>query len=217
MKTPKASSSRLVTVLAIVGIVGPILFWTLLLLAQSLHPSYDAWKESISRLELGPFGWLQTMNFYLITIFIVAFGVAVYLGIAKSRISRIASLLLVVMGLAHLLSAVFQVDVDPSGPKSIAYITHNMAFIISMALFPFAAFMLVPNLWSDVRWRPFAFLTIVAGTMVLMLELAWLVSQPIGSHLIDTWFGTYERILFSIQLAWMVMISTRLLHIGHRL
>ena len=211
------SSSRIVTVLAIVGIVGPVFFWALLLLVQSLHPGYDAWKESISRLELGPFGWLQTMNFFLITIFIVAFGVAVYLGIAKSRISQIASLLIVVMGLAHLLSAVFQVDVDPSGPKSIAYIIHNIAFIISMALFPFAVLMLVPNLWSDERWHFFAFLTIVAGASVIMLELAWLVSQSIDSHLFDPWFGTYERILFSIQLAWMIIMSTRLLYINYRL
>ena len=217
MKTLKATSSRLVTVLAIAGIVGPILFWALLLLAQSLNPDYDAWKVSISRLTFGPLGWLQTMNFYLIAIFIVAFGMAVYLGIAKSRISRIASLLLVVMGVAHLLLAIFQVDVNPSDPKSIAYITHNLATIISLALFPLAVLMLVPNLWSDVRWRPFAFLTIVAGTVMLMLELTWLVSELIGSNMIDPWFGTYERILFSIPFAWMIIISTRLLHIGHRL
>lgn len=216
MKTRRAKSSRVVTALAIAGVVGPILFWALLLLAQSLHPGYDAWEDSTSRLIFGPFGWLQTMNFYLIALFIAAFGAAVYLGIAKSRIARIASLLLVVMGFAQLLTAVFPVDVDPFGPKSMAYIIHNLAFIVSAASFPFGAFMLVPNLWSDARWRPFAYLTLAAATVVLILGLVWLVSRPIEPHLIDSWFGVYERILFSIPLAWMIVISTRLLYLGHR-
>ena len=207
----KGGGRRVLTALAVVGIVGPILFWVLLLLAQSLHPGYNPWENSVSRLIFGQFGWLQTVNFGLLTLFTAAFGVAVYLCIAKSFVGRLASLLLVLMGLAQLLTTLFRVDVNPLGPKSLAYSIHNWVFIISAGSFPFGALLLVPSLWSDKRWRPFAYTTIAAVVADLSLELLWLVSRPFQPHLIDPWFGVYERILLSIPLAWMIIISIRLL------
>jgi len=40
----KGKNHNLLTAIAVVGIIGPILFWVLLLLAQSLHPGYDPWE-----------------------------------------------------------------------------------------------------------------------------------------------------------------------------
>jgi len=48
---------RLLTTLAIVSITGPVLFWLILLLAQSLYPGYDPAAASISRLIFGHFGY----------------------------------------------------------------------------------------------------------------------------------------------------------------
>ena len=205
------SGRRVLTALAVVGIVGPIFFWVLLLLAQSLHPGYNPWENSISRLIFGPFGWLQTVNFCLLTLFTAAFGVVVYLCIAKSFVGRLAASLLIIMGLAQLLTTIFRVDVNPSGPKSLAYSIHNWVFISSAGSFPFGSLLLVPSLWSDRHWRPLAYATIAAAVADLSLELLWLVSRPFQPHLIDPWFGVYERVLLSIPLAWMVIISVRLL------
>ena len=206
----------MLTALAVVGIAGPVLFWALLLLAQSLHPGYDPWEDSVSRLIFGPFGWLQTTNFCFLTLFAAAFGAAVYLRIAKSLVGRLASLLLVLMGLAQLLTAVFRVDVNPYGLKSLAYSIHNAVFIVTAGSFPFGALLLVPSLWSDERWRPFAHTTVAAAAAALALELIWLVSRPIQPHLLDPWFGVYERILLSIPFAWMIVISVRLLFLSRR-
>lgn len=207
----KGRNHNLLTAIAVAGIIGPILFWVLLLLAQSLHPGYDPWEDSVSRLIFGRFGWLQTANFCFLTLFTAAFGAAVYIYIAKSVLSRFASLLLIFMGLAQLLTAVFHVDVNPIGTKSLAYDIHNWVFIVSAGSFPFGALLLVPCLWSDKRWRPFAYTTIIAVIVVLALDLLWLVSRPIEPHLIDPWFGVYERILLSVPLAWMIAISARIL------
>jgi len=62
---------------------GPLLFWTILLVSQWLHPGYDAWVDSISRLIFGKYGWLQTMNFYLLTLFSAAFGILMYISVAS--------------------------------------------------------------------------------------------------------------------------------------
>jgi hypothetical membrane protein len=212
----KGECHGLLTALVVVSIVGPAIFWGLLLLAQSLHPGYDPWEDSISRLIFGQFGWLQTMNFCLLTLFTAAFGAAVYICIAKSIVSRLASLLLVLMGLAQLLTAVFQVNVNPYAPKSLAYDIHNWVLIISAGCFPFGALLSVPSLWSDKHWHPFAYATIAAGVAALSLDLLWLVSRPIEPHLIDPWFGVYERILLSIPLAWIIIISVRLLFLIRR-
>ena len=217
MKRGSVVTRGIIVGLATAGIVGPILFWAILLLAQSLHPGYDAWENSVSRLIFGPFGWLQTMNFCLLTVFTAAFGVAVYMGIARSRVARIASMLIIVMGFAQLFTAVYRVDVNPNGPKSLAYVIHNTVFMVSAGSFPVGASLLIPNLWSDKHWRPLAYFTIGAAGVVLALELLWLFSRPIQPHLIDPWFGFYERMLFSIPFAWMMAMSARLLYINRHI
>lgn len=212
----KGIAPAVLATLAFVGIAGPVLFWALLLLAQSLYPGYDTWTTSISRLIFGPFGWLQTLNFYLLAVFTAAFGMAVYLSVAKSSIARIGSVLLILMGVAQLLTAVFRVDVNSSTPRSLAYTIHDSVFLVSAASFPIGALLLLPNLWTEKRWHPFAWVTITAAVTVLLLDLAWLFSRPFDPQLINAWFGGYERILFSIIFVWMMVISTRLLYLSRQ-
>jgi hypothetical membrane protein len=212
----QAGRPRAVTILAAVSTAGPVLFWGLLLLAQSLHPGYNPWEDSVSRLIFGPSGWVQTANFCLLTVFTAAFGAAVYLYIAKSFIGQLGSMFLVLIGLAQLLTAIFRVDVNPSGPNSLAYSIHKSIFMVSAGAFPFGALLLLPSLWSDRRWRSFTYPTVAAAASALALELVWLLSRNTSPHLIDPWFGVYERILLSIPLAWMILISARLFFLSRR-
>ncbi len=212
MKTNKLGGSEIITVLALAGIAGPILFWALLLIAQSLHPGYDALENSVSRLIFSPFGWVQTMNYCLLALFTAAFGMMVYLGIAQSRTARMGSLLLMVMGLIPLLVAMFRVDVNPSGLNSLPYIIHKVVAVVGGVSFPLGALLLVPELRSDERWRCVSPFTVAAAGVILTLQLGE-ASVFIVPHLIDPWFGLYERVLLSIPLAWMMLVSARFLYI----
>lgn len=204
---------RLLTTLAIVSITGPVLFWLILLLAQSLYPGYDPAAASISRLIFGRYGWLQTFNFCLLMVFTVAFGTGVYISIVKSKAGKLASALFIIMGLAQLATAIFRVNQDPFAPKTIAYNIHNWVFLTTAAAFPIGALLLVPSLKADKRWRLFAGFTIATGITALTLGLYWVVAHPLAPQLINPWFGIYERILLSIPLVWIIVISTRLLWI----
>jgi hypothetical membrane protein len=206
---------RLLNTLAIASITGPILFWLILLMAQSLYPGYNPAAASISRLIFGRYGWLQTLNFCLLMVFTVAFGITVYIGIATSKAGKLASALFILMGLAQLATAIFRVNQDPFAPKTIAYNIHNWVFLTTAAIFPIGALLLVPSLKADKRWRPFTGLTIATGITALVLGLYWVVAHPLAPELINPWFGIYERILLSIPLVWIMMISTRLLWIIH--
>ncbi len=201
----------LLTAFAVAGIAGPVLFWAILLLAQALLPGYDPWVDSISRLIFGRYGWVQTANFCLAMVFMTAFGAAVYIGIAKSKAGRLASLLFILLGLAQLLTAIFRVNQNPFAPKTLAYNIHNWVFLVTAGAFPFGALLLVPSLMSDKRWRPFAGITAAAGIAALALGLYWVFAHPLAPQLINPWFGVYERILLSIPLVWMTVISARLL------
>ena len=186
-----------------------------MLTAQSLHPGYDALENSVSRLIFSPFGWLQTMNYYLLALFTAAFGMMVYLGIAQSRAARMGSLLLMVTGLIPLLVAVFRVDVNPSGPNTLPYIIHKVVAAAGGVSFPLGELLLVPELRSDERWRCVSPVTVAAAVTVLTLQLGE-VSVFIVPHLIAPWFGLYERVLLSIPLAWMMVMSARFLYIRCR-
>jgi len=206
-----AAKRRWLTGLAAAGIGGPVIFWLILLLAQSLYPGYDPAAASISRLIFGRYGWLQTVNFCLMTVFTVAFGTAVYIGIAKSKAGKLASALFIIMGLAQLLTAIFRVNQDPFAPKTLVYNIHNWVFLVTATAFPFGALLLVPSLSSGKHWRPFAGFTIAAGITALAMGLYWVGAHPLAPQLINPWFGIYERILLSIPLVWMIVISSRLL------
>jgi hypothetical protein len=214
--TNKSTNSRLITTLSLMGFAGPVLFWVILLVAQSIYPDHSGWELSISTLVLGPSGWLLTMNFFFLTVCTAAFGMAVYLAISSSISGRIAAILLIIVGSAQMITAVFPVDVNPYGPNSPAYIIHKTAVTISVGSFPVGSMLLVPNLWKDKQWRLFVGITVFSALAVFCMDLLWLASIFINPDLIKSWFGIYERILLSIPLLWMFIISARLFYLNNR-
>src|SRR5438034_4015536 len=58
---------------ALVGIAGPILFWSALTVLGQAQPAYNAVKDDISLLALGADGWTQTANFIVFGMSIILF------------------------------------------------------------------------------------------------------------------------------------------------
>jgi Protein of unknown function (DUF998) len=65
------------------GAAGPPLFLALATLAGLLDPAYDARTQTVSDLAVGPLGWLQTANFYLLGASLVAFALALFRGLRR--------------------------------------------------------------------------------------------------------------------------------------
>ena len=96
-----------VRTLALAGIVGPIFFTVLVVVQGFLRPEYSHVKMPISALAAWPTGWIQTIDFYVVGLLMMAFAVALRLGVQATRRGGTGFALLLMSGLGLVLAAVF--------------------------------------------------------------------------------------------------------------
>jgi Protein of unknown function (DUF998) len=166
-----------VRVAAVAGMVGPILFATILLtltvadydfmLGIGWRPLRDPAGAWPSGLALGPHGWAQVLNFVLSGLLLAVFAVGLHLG--TSGRSLAGPVLLFVSGVAMALMG-FETDpIHRTGPRTLHGLVHDLAFaVFVLALLPALFF-----LWQRFRkyplWRDHARYTLVTGILATLL------------------------------------------------
>jgi hypothetical protein len=86
----------------------------------------------ISELSLGPWGWVQIVNFMIFGLALLVFAMSVALEFGDTRSARVGLTLLVIMGISMLASGPFVIDpVISAGPvviDPVAVVPHHMSF-----------------------------------------------------------------------------------------
>jgi hypothetical protein len=194
--TPKAappSDSHLVLTRA--GVIGPIVFVVFDLLASSMRPGYNLVHGTISRLAVGPLGWLQMLNFVFVGICTILLGIGLWAG------ARGLGGLLMLWGAGFLLIALL--PMDPVDPYSVRQRLHFLALDGITVLFPFMCLMAVFTFWQRQRrlalfsLAVFLFAAAVAGSFLIWQE------QILASDIL----GLYERFVIWVASVWCVVIS----------
>src|SRR4051812_15706279 len=88
------------------GIIGPVLFVSLVVIEGRLRVGYDSREMYISALSLGPRGWVQILNFVISGLLFLVFA----RGVAAEAPSRVGPALLTIIALGYLLSGLFGMD-----------------------------------------------------------------------------------------------------------
>ncbi len=193
------------TILAVAGMVAPIMFWSVFTIAGLLRPGYDPLRQYVSELALGPGGWLQTANFLLMGLLLIAFAAGLHNGIPDGP--RACPALLVVAGVGFLLSGVFARDLPGSEPTLPGEV-HKYASYILLAL-PLASLSIAPHLKQDPRWRALAPYSVAAGLLTLLLLPGYFWGIQAAS--LQPWMGLYQRVLIAIPMSWLEVMAVRLL------
>jgi hypothetical protein len=76
-------------------VAGP-LFFAIFLIAGALRPDYDPLRHPVSSLELGPTGWVQSLNFILTGTLVVLFGIGIRSTVRKLGGGRVPILFMLV-------------------------------------------------------------------------------------------------------------------------
>ena len=94
-------------ILALAGIVGPLILVTMDLVAAFTQPRYNLVRQSISALALTSMGWVQTIGFMLMGLMIESFTAALYLNIRRRRGFGFGTALLAFFGFGMLVLGTF--------------------------------------------------------------------------------------------------------------
>ena len=201
---PSASARHL----ALAGLVGPVWFTALVILQGVLQPDYSHVALPISALAAWPLGWVQILNFLVVGALMMAFGVAVHLGVRPSRGGVIGPALLVANGIGIVIAGVFpwvMVDGVPTETPG-----HVVGAIVAFGSISLALPLVSRRMRLDPSWRDVSTYTMVTGIAVLLLFVA------MGAFAIDDgtplhpWAGLIQRILCAIWFTWMIVVASRL-------
>jgi len=168
-----------VRVAAVAGMVGPVLFATILLVLTVVHydfmlgigwrPLRDPAGAWPSGLALGPHGWAQDLNFLISGLLLAVFAAGLHLGTTGG--SRAGPALLFVAGVAMALMG-FETDpIQRTGPRTPHGVVHDLAFVVFvLALLP-ALFFLWQRFRKDPSWQGHARYTLATGIIATFLLL----------------------------------------------
>ncbi len=183
---------------AVAGMVGPVLFTTVLLaltatqydfmLGIGWRPLEDPAGAWPSGLALGPYGWVQVLNFVLSGLLLAIFAVGLHLGTTDGRGSRVGPALFFAAGAAMVFMG-FETDpIRRTDPRTLHGLLHDFAFVLFvLALLP-AFFFLRRRLRKDPLWRGHARYTLVTGLLATLLLLLPGVAYYLFLAAVLVWF-----------------------------
>jgi hypothetical protein len=205
---PFTSRLNIHSALALAGILGPLVLAVAdLTAAVSIH-SYSLVRDSISSLALTSLGWLQTIGFLALGLFVEIFTAGLLYNVRRARFFHLGIGIFVFFGFAMLLIGAFHTD-PVGGPKTFEGMIHGFAARVTFSLFAVAILALAPGIKKDPNWRPLFRYTIVTAILAVVLGVI-LRFFPEKSG----WFGLIERILVANMILWVEVSAINLMRLS---
>jgi hypothetical protein len=197
---------RLLRVLEIIAAGVPLAFILGSTFLKFADPGYRLVQNTISELVVGPFGVVLTVLFYLMGISTLLLAYKLLRLHPRSARLRLGAAAISICALSFILIGVFHTDLDGQARTLHGYI-HEYTTGVLMFLFPVAAFLTAPALkkaFKSGAWS--AFSRASGGLQVaLMLVIAVFFGGGFG------FLGILERLIMVNGLAWMQVISVKML------
>lgn len=190
------------------GLLGPALFILVFLVAGWLRPGYDPLRQTVSKLALGPGGWLQIADFVLLALTQAVFALAAWFQLGKRWLSRLGILALALVALGFFLLAFF-----PAESGTLRGQVHQRLTEAMVLLYVFGVSLLAYRFSSIPGWLSFARLTWLVALLTLTLALGW---KLFPEEWLRSWRGLYERLLIVIPLLWQMTLAGWMLKIGRQ-
>lgn len=191
--------------MSLAAISGPGLFLIIMTIVESLQPGYDRLQQTVSMLVLGPYGWLQTVVFFVFGFLLTVFAIRLYFAIRKTRILKIGIACLILIGFSFILISIFPTQ-SPGTAPTLSSLIHGYAASSIAGIFPLACFLIAPSLRADSRWKGWFVYTIATGLLAIIVAILAAIASPTWS-----WGGLHERVMLLNGLVWIEVTAIRLL------
>ena len=195
--------------LSLSGVVAPVLFVLVTLIAAASTPGYDHVNQFISELGASGSSTASLMNYagFIPTGAMLAiFGVVVTRRLARDRLGYVAGALLTLFGIGVLVAGFFSCDTGcPQAVGSLSNIIHDrvsplafLAAIFGVSLFAF-------RFRKDASWHNLWVYSLVTGLLALAFFAG--VVSTLESR---SYTGLWQRLMLLTVFTWTAVIGWRL-------
>ena len=198
--------------LAVAGMIGPILFVTVVAIQGVLQPDYSHVAMPISALAAWPAGWMQNVNFFVAAALNAAFAIGLHHAIRPTPFG-LAGIVLLLAGCVGLVGAGLFPWINVNGVPTETP-PHVAAAVLSFTGPATGLIVLSRRIAADQRWRDLSAYVRVTGIVMIVLFVA------VGFFAIDEgaplheWAGLLQRILVAVWFACLFVLSLRFLRIA---
>ena len=205
----KDSLTRL---LAICGIVGPILFIVVILVFGLLRPGYDPIRQYMSELgEVGaPNAIAYNMPAFLLGLLMIAFAFGLHRGISEGKGSKLVPILIAVSGVGWVGSSFFRCDAGCVN-ESVTGRMHDLTGMIAVFPLLIAPLAILPRLKKDNRWQSHRPFSLIMGALAVILFAVMFTAAV--SPALEPYRGLIQRLTFFTPLLWIEVMAIRLLRL----
>jgi hypothetical membrane protein len=206
--TPEAKQTRLVRRLALAGIIGPVVFLTLIVVQGFLVRDYSHLRLPISALAAWPTGWIQVLNFHCFGALTIVFAHALHRAVRPTRAGFIGFALLALSGVGLIVDGIFSWQMVDGVPRETA--PHVVGAVIVFVGTGLGLTWFSRRLVADPQWRDLATYTMVSGVAVVVLfVMAGLLAIREGTPL-HSWAGLIQRVVFGVWFSCVVVLASRI-------
>jgi len=204
--------NRAQSLLALCGIIGPILYSIMVITLGLFRPNYNHITQIMS--ELGEVGApnaviMNTAGFILLGLLMIFFALGLHRGISEGEGSKIGPALVAVSGAFLVLLGIFPCDPGCANESSVGIMHEVFAMMHGFAMI-FAPLAIAQRLKKDSRWQGYLYYSLATGVVVAVLASLY------GFNVFEPWKGALQRVLMGVPLLWVEVMAIKLLRLSIR-
>lgn len=197
--------SRRLPLLALIAVFGIVYFIAAVCALHFLRPDYNPVNHAVSNYAVGPFGYLMTSAFFVLALSVMALAASLFFGMALSKVSRVAVLLLCLSSCGIVVMAIFPGDAHALHPPiTITGEIHWAAAAFSFLCIMVVAFLLAFSFKADERFQRFQQPCLVLAMAMVAALLLY------GALALVGWTGIGQRIYLAVCLLWLLFLAERI-------
>jgi hypothetical membrane protein len=177
------------------GIMAPIIFTILVLVASLLRPGFSQTQNFVSDLGVGPYALLQNLNFIIFGFLSLglALGLKEGLPVRKSRSRTAGIILMILFSVLVMLAGVFPEDYLGQVPHNLVSALAFLSIIVAQLL-----------VWrglknADSSWSRYRTYCLVSGVLSILLLVVFRVAINLDSD----YQGAVQRLFLAVPWIWI--------------
>ncbi|MGZ7096620.1 MAG: DUF998 domain-containing protein [Methanobacterium sp.] len=192
-------------ILALCGIVAPILFTILVIVESLLRPGYSQIFNDVSDLGLGPYSIIQNINFIVFGLLSIGFAIGLGANLPH-RAGKATKWLVIVFGFMIILAGVTLMFSGPNIIYAKDDVFHGLVSAIAFLVIIVAQFLT----WQALRrsnkdiWGYYPIFSLISGLFSIFTLLMLSYTQFSPYH------GATERLFIAVWMIWIEVTGLKL-------